>query len=362
MSPERLFAFTAAPRIGSEIGESEWLFADESAPAAETAAMHPNIDHRVCRRDGASPFEVAGECHLLHQEPLPNIMGLPWWWNIDRTASQNGVSVLLTGTAGNYTISARGDLHLADLLASGRIAQWWRVAHGLVEHGHRNWTDLLHLSVGPWLPPRVYGAVMRLMGRGHVFERDTALLREPHGGEMRRRLSRELLDVRPPKSYRSLRQRLLHEWIMHEKMSLARWDVEVRDPCSDRRLIDYCISIPLDALTSPKSPFALYDAAFTDRVPESVRKLRRRGDQTADWFELVTAEQLLQLVDHYWQSPLVADLLDREAVTNLARRWPAAGVKDAVAAVPFRRHLISAMMMANFIAVTFDGLPPSPSH
>jgi hypothetical protein len=69
---------------------------------------------------------------------------------------------------------------------------------------------------------------------------------------------------------------------------------------------------------------------------------------------------LLGLVNHYWQSPLVADLLDRDAVMDLARRWSPAGAKDAAAALPFRRHLIAAMMMANFIAVTFDGMPASP--
>ena len=192
MSPEGLFAFTAAPATAFQERESEWLIADESAPAAETAAMHPNIDHRVCRRDAASPFDVAGECHLLHQEPLPNILNLPWWWNIDRSAKELGVSVLLTGTAGNYTISARGDSHLPDLLAAGRLGRWWRVAHGLTGSRQRGWLDLLHLSIGPWLPPRVYGGVMRLMGKGHVFERDVALLREPHASEMRRQLAREL--------------------------------------------------------------------------------------------------------------------------------------------------------------------------
>ena len=88
--------------------------------------------------------------------------------------------------------------------------------------------------------------------------------------------------------------------------------------------------------------------------------MRRRGDQTADWFERVTRDELLALVQHYWQSPLVADLIDRETVTSLARRWPSTGTMKPTQAVPFRYSLMSAMMMANFIAVTFDGLPALP--
>jgi asparagine synthase (glutamine-hydrolysing) len=104
---------------------------------------------------------------------------------------------------------------------------------------------------------------------------------DPEAAGHRARLRQRLLDAGPSGFH-----------AMHEKMSLTRWGVEVRDPCSDRRLIDYCMSIPLEALTSSRSPFALYDAAFEDRVPEQVRKMRRRGDQSADWFELLTAEQI----------------------------------------------------------------------
>lgn len=360
VAPEEMMAFTGAPRPGYPEFEGPRVISDESRFAAEVAAAHPNVRHVVCRRDFRSLFALTGECHRVHQEPLPNFLNLPWWCSIGRHANLSGASVLMSGLAGNITISASADRHLVDLVRSGRLFHWWRVSRFLRREGHAGWPYLLRASFGPWIPARVHNGLLRATGRDFMFHKDVPLLRDSHRRSARTRLAEQILDIRPPKSFFAHRRQMLLDWAHHDKLSTVQWGIELRDPTADPNLIDFCLSLPVEVLTSADSSRPVYDDAFADRVPASIRNSTARGYQGADWHELVTSEELLALVRHYWQSPIVAELLDEEAVAALARRWPRSAPDDENAAVPFRNQLMAAMGIANFIAVTFDGMPPVP--
>ena len=360
LAPSTLFAFTGAPRSGYPERHSRWRIGDESRLAAETAALHPTMRHIVCRRTQRPLFALVGEAHLLQQEPLPNLTNLPWWWAIDSRAEELGVTAMLGATAGNFTISASGERHIVDLVRLGRIGQWLRVARGLRQIGYVGWPFLLHNSFGPWLPKWLHGAMMRASGRAYMFQKDASLLSREHRGTVEQRFADELSDVRPARSHYAFRRKMLYDWLFSDRLSLARFGVDFRDPTSDRRLIDFCLSLPVDALAAPQSSRPAYDTAFEDRVPQSIRSLRMRGYQGADWHEMTSSGELLQLIDHYWQSPSVDALFDRSAVRKLAELWPTAPCQDENDAHLFRDQLMNAMGMANFIAVTFDGLPALP--
>jgi asparagine synthase (glutamine-hydrolysing) len=360
INPGELMAFTGVPRAGFEADDDRRIV-EESGLAAKTAAMHSNIRHIVCPRAEQSLFALLGEAQLLQQEPMPNVTNLPWWWAVNARASEHGVQVMLGGTAGNFTISPLGERHLVDVFRERGAGAWWHSAREVRCNDYVGWPFLLRSTFGPWVPRWFDASVMRATGRGHVVRSGASLLNKRFRREVEVRFSKDFAETRPPRSQVEFRRRMLHDWVFSDRFSQQRFGVDFRDPTSDRRLIDYCFSLPVEALTAAGSSRPVYDAAFQDRLPRAILSLGRRGYQGADWHEMTSATELLGLIDHYWQSPAVAELLDRSAIRLLSAQWPAKAGLGEDPASPFRDRLMTAMGMANFLAVTFDGLPAVPN-
>ena len=75
----------------------------------------------------------------------------------------------------------------------------------------------------------------------------------------------------------------------YSKGALAGWGVDLRDPTADRRLVEYCLSVPTDQYLKDGVPRALGKRALADRLPEAVINQRFKGYQSADWYEGLTA-------------------------------------------------------------------------
>src|SRR5439155_11182972 len=74
----------------------------------------------------------------------------------------------------------------------------------------------------------------------------------------------------------------------YNKGTLGGWGIDVRDPTADRRLIEFCLSVPTEQFFRGGVLRALGRDALADRVPPEVLNETRRGLQAADWHEGVT--------------------------------------------------------------------------
>jgi asparagine synthase (glutamine-hydrolysing) len=71
----------------------------------------------------------------------------------------------------------------------------------------------------------------------------------------------------------------------YNKGTLAGWGIDQRDPTADRRLIEYCLSLPMSAFIAHGESRALARRALADRLPQAVIDERRKGYQAVDWHE-----------------------------------------------------------------------------
>src|SRR5207237_10308740 len=98
----------------------------------------------------------------------------------------------------------------------------------------------------------------------------------------------------------------------YRKGMLAGWGLDHRDPMADRRLIEFCLSVPTDQFLRDGIQRSLARRALADRVPQEVLHTKDRGLQAIDWHESLT------------RSPArLADELER-----LAACGPAARARD----------------------------------
>ena len=349
---DRLLAFTAAPRPGFKGPVPNGRIADESEIAAATAALHPNIAHHVVRPDGTSPLALIEGSQRLAGQPIGHVCNNLWWQAINERAASEGVSVMLTGEAGNFTISAGlGMDTLADLAAAGRWVAWWREARGLTGQGGFNWKNVLNASLGPWLPRRLYAALRNQRPDPPIFV--GSAWREA----MARRLATGGWEMQPARNSRARRRSMLElaDPGIFRKRTLAEWRLEERDPTNDRRLVEFCSSLPPEALLSDGLRRPALRHALAGRVPAMVIEQSLRGYQMADWYEQLPAGDAASFARRLANSPAVHAVVDMDALLRAIGQWPAGGWGDRRIVYHYRGQVLRALAGAQFADAVRSG-------
>lgn len=343
---ERLLAFTSAPREGFEGRPVAGRIGDESAIAAATAALHPNIDHRIVRPSGGSALALLGPSHRLAGQPVGHVCNNLWWQALNREARDSGVEVMLTGEAGNFTISAGlGVDTMADLVRTGAAGRWWREARALTRRREFRWRQILNASLGPWLPERLYA---RLRG---VRPEPPPFVAPARRGAMRRKLETAGWGARPPRDSGARRWAMLRmvDPGNFRKRSLAEWGLEERDPTNDRRLAEFCFSLPSEALLEDGVRRPALRRALAGRVPDALLDQVLRGYQMPDWYEQIGGGEVRDFARAAAAAGLAASMIDLEAMQAAARSWPTAHWEERPIVYLYRMQLLRTLAAAGFV-------------
>jgi len=283
----KVIAFTAAPRAGFEAAGRPEQFTDESAHAAATAALYPNIEHVVLRGRGQSPLDELDRSFHLYDRPVLNLCNYVWMSDILKAAQARHLTVLLTAYLGNITISYNGSDSLADRLSRGQLLS---VVRDIVML-RRNGVPLRRLgasTVGPFLPRALWTGLKRLTGRSASLIGQSALRRDRAAAlELSAASQGYDTSLQPGTNGFDARASGL-QWLdfgNYNKGFLGGWGIDVRDPTADRRLVELCLSIPPEQYVRAGWTRAIARQAFADRLPDRVIHERRKGYQGADWHE-----------------------------------------------------------------------------
>jgi asparagine synthase (glutamine-hydrolysing) len=233
---------------------------------------------------------------------------------------------MLQGACGNATLSAGGMVGLSDLLRSGQWLKLAKLVIELRERGHASLRGAASWAGSPMLPDW-----------------------------LRRRLSPELSDFDfsfspvhpqqaaaynlPQKRWQEFHgrdrstegfRRHMYEYYDIGFANVATtlgWQIECRDPTQDKRVFEYCYSIPIEQYLVGGQTRSLVRRAMRGRLPDSTLDRTTRGLQSADWFLTMGSrrkqmqEELLQLR----KSSLANRLLDLDRLSKLLNDWPADG-------------------------------------
>ena len=348
----RLIAFTSVPAGGAASPAPTSRFADEAALAAATARLYPATEHVTVQGTGASPLACLDRQVELFERPLFNLCNHVWLEAIRSAARERGARVLLTGEIGNWTISAAPGSLLADLLREGRLLAWAREAAAAARQGRGRLRGIAASSFGPWIPEALWRRFVRFGRTAPVGER-TVL----HPA-WRDRLEREheglrLGQARPPADYFADAATALCEMDFGEyrKGILGGWGIDKRDATADRRLIEFCFSLPLEMLTKDGVRRPLARAALADRLPQAVLDERRKGYQAADWHVGLTAdrERIAELIERIAADPGASSVLDVPALRSLLRDWPTGGWERPDTIARYRIALLQGLGAGHFV-------------
>lgn len=350
----RVTAFTSVPRPGFSDRLPAEIIPDEGPHAASVAALYPNVEHVLVPYSG-SPLTGLERHFFLHERPILNLCNAVWANQIQDLARERGLGILLTGQRGNMSITYDGMPFLTQLASSGRFLRLARESLALVRNGTRVGTVAAQ-TIGPFLPAVLWRAIGRMRGRGRKLTDYTAI--NPAAIETMR-LSEIAAERGLDPNYRPRRD--AHEtrlWALsrsdpgnYNKGNLAGWGIDTRDPTADRRLIEFCLSVPLEEYLRDGRRRALARTAFADRLPRAVAEEKRKGYQAADWFREMTAARgdIQAELGRIAASAPACVALDAVKMERLVAEWPSTGWDKQSTVDKYRLALLRGVSAGHFV-------------
>jgi asparagine synthase (glutamine-hydrolysing) len=344
------------PREGYDGSAPARRNGDEGPLAAATAAAYPNIEHVLIRSGHRSPVADLDRNFLLYDRPMLNLCNGVWSTAINSAARERKLSVLLTGQMGNMTISYGGDELLGELARGGRLGRLWEVGEQLVTRGTMSWKGVLANSLGPFVPAWFWQRVSERSGARWEITDYTAIRREQLDELDLKRLAAERdLDFayRPRKNGFDTRL-----WVMgrtdlgnFNKGILAGWGIDQRDPTADRRLIEYCLAVPMDQYLHKGELRSLGRRALSDRLPAAVIEETRKGFQAVDWHEGLAAarDDVAAEVDRLAPCEPATRMLDVDRMRGLVAAIPEGGWERPDVMNAYRLALLRGISAGHFL-------------
>ncbi len=330
-----LTAFTAVPAHAADAVPGR--FGDEWPHAAAVAALHPNITHVAASNDDMPVIDMLDLREPAQDVPLMNVSNRVWANAIDRQARDRGVTIMLIAGGGNMTFTYDGGLLVPQLMRRGSVARAVRETLAMRRTLGRRWLWAAGLLAESALPRR-WGQELRrrVRHRGETpveystirsafaDQHDIARRRKARGGDMR--------NLHPLDS-RALRLAVLQgNGVQGEFVNATRrlYGIDTRDPTTDRRLVELCLSIPEEQFQHAGMPRAIARTLGRDLVPPVVRDEQRRGLQAIDWAHGVEAAlpRLKADVASLRAGRNVPDWIDLDRIEHAIDHWPGVARAD----------------------------------
>ncbi len=349
----RVIAFTAVPAAGFDGSCFDGRLLNEGSAASALAQMYPNIDHVLVETPQESPLHWLDNNFIYQQQPMRNLTNAGWGTAISHAARERGATTIFKGGMGNLTISYDGLHWLPYLLSRGHVAtafaESWKLA--------RNGLSLATLAarlISPFVPARLWREVRRATNRPIGLDSYSAV--------NRRRLAESISGA----------ERLLAEYEKHGrdpfyvranaltqgdgagnafKGALAYEGLSIRDPTADRRVVEFCLSVPFAEFTRGGVPRSLARRAFKDRLPSEITGNRARGLQAADWYQQLdkSRAEIDRELEAILRCPEAREVLDEKWLAETMASWPTGGWNDRFKYARYRLGLLRGISAGHFI-------------
>jgi asparagine synthase (glutamine-hydrolysing) len=303
---KRLMAFTSVPIHDVSKSTSSRRFGDELSLAKATAEFLGNIDlFEIPARD-ISPLNGIRRGLEIMAEPGHAASNFFWIFSLYKETQKQGVGVILTGQGGNASVSWNGAQNIISLL---RAHDWKNVFLPLIpESVLRAYRLNFRLGAMDWSNSAIKSdfAARLNLARMYTFATGSVDTPESWAPPLKQRFSILL----PGRSFIGA---------LHAEMGAA-YGLDVRDATLDKRVLEYCISVPDREFRGPQQMDRwLIRSAMQGLLPDEVRLNRQRGLQSADlgWRLLDCEADVEQALQELKDSNLVNEYLSLERIQNV---------------------------------------------
>jgi asparagine synthase (glutamine-hydrolysing) len=363
----RATAFTAVPVGQVDTRFTNSKFGDERSHAASVIERYPNLDHVLIPNNAVPLFQALDSYSFFSQSPVLNTANSPWLYGISKEAQLRGIRVLLQGAVGNLTASFNSqDFVLHSLLAEGRLLDWYRMMTHRHRNGSRFQSDIRSsFGVGP-----VATALLKLI--------HSVMPRPATNAASRNKNLYSFSAIRPdflkssglPPSIEDTPFIRKNDSRRTRYTTLQRGDnaaqnargrrcfgLQIADPTADRRLIEFCFSVPDEAFCQDGRSRSLIRDAMQGRLPEMVRTETRRGLQAADADSLLRENRvdITAEIRRMAASDICNKYLDMPMLTGLIDNWPSGAWPTQEIRISYEIKLLRGLSVGRYMRQMEDG-------
>ena len=254
-----------------------------------------NLQVEYCRNDGINSLTNIDEFISIFEQPIKTIENSYWVTGMAKKSSEENVKVMLVGQNGNVSISF-GDFftHIQTLLHEGNIVEIIKEVNAANKRYGKPKKQIystilvnsIPYSVRKFRHRKEYTVENRI--EDSVVKLDLA---KKYNVEKRFEENDYNPIIAKTKTLKQIRKNILdaatlsHIAIMETKDSL-KYGIIKRDPTKDKRIMEFCLSIPSGEYVHEGEERYLIRSAMEGYLPEEIRtNWRKRGRQSADWVD-----------------------------------------------------------------------------
>src|SRR5206468_25634 len=213
-----------------------------------------------------------------------------------------------------------------------RWLDWSREAAAMLRGRRARLRGVIANSFGPWIPDALWRLAQPLSSAPDPAQL-TALNPTWRAALAAEQRALGVGHARRPKDYFAYARRAFMtemDFGQYRKGILGGWGIDKRDATADRRLVEFCLSLPLEMLLSGGRRRPLARAALADRLPPEVLDARGKGYQAADWHVALTRDRprARALVDAIAADGEASSILDVPWLRATLDQWPTGGWHD----------------------------------
>lgn len=348
---QRIPAFSFHPLDAWQGQPPPTTFADERPFVRAFAAMHPALDLHLTDNAGIAHDFKAREMFLAGGRAMPAMTVATPHYGIRQAAAAAGCDCLFNAGAGNLNFSNSAPWAYQELLLSGRWRELWRLAANRPEDDRPVIRRILAHAVMPLLP---HGLAGRLRGLVHGGTGHEPLAQSLLRADVAALGSVPVTGLRPPASRAHWLRRLkpLIGTATDEVHALEQvFGIRTRDVTQDRRLFEFCFSIPTDQYVRHGWDRWLARRMAQGRMPEAQRLNRLYGRQNVDWFHRLTPrlDELRRDLRHIADQPELAPYVDVDRALAMLDDWPTNDAEFAAREADLRFVLPSTILMSKYV-------------
>ncbi|TMW70536.1 asparagine synthase-related protein [Alteribacter natronophilus] len=358
LSKEPLTTLSYVPVSDYHLETPGYLVPNEKANIKKIVTFAGNIEDHY--------FDFKGKSSYSEIDDFLNVMEMPykfhensyWIKGMFEEAEKLDLKVLLNGDKGNFTISwGAAHFYYSTLL---KKFKWIRLAKELDAYS-KNAGGSRYTTV-PYL---VKTGFPSLFNKG-TKENPLTIVKRQFSRQFKmdekcRSFGFEAdgwFQSRDPRKLRSALFTRLHPWntgnALSTKLSL-RHGVWKRDPTNDRRVVEFCLSLPHEQYVQGGMGRALVRRATKGILPDAIRlDQTTRGQQSADWLHRIEADMpaIRREVQSLIDSPF-ADYFHTETLKEVITGGTAQRATAMRIHAPECRILLRALIVYRFLR-TFD--------
>jgi asparagine synthase (glutamine-hydrolysing) len=287
---KKLKTYTSIPMKAFKNNTSADRVANESEYVESFAEKYKNIDLYFCRCEGKDSLTDMSKYTDILEQPYKNFQNRYWVNEIMDKVSSSGGKVLLTGQFGNFTISyGNFPTHIKTLFQKGRFLEIIKEIKGC--------SKLEGLTSG-FIIKRLISLLVfdnlknkRLKNKSQKFNSPINLnLIKKWDVEKRFKRdgfcenSQQYTNIHETRKF--IVDSVLFSQIgtIETKLPLEK-GIVFRDPTKDKRVIEFCLSLPSNQFVRDGEQRYLIRRAMKGILPNKILSCSKRGLQGADWIQ-----------------------------------------------------------------------------